>query len=385
MSLWPKPDVIPILPPSKPKRWVWIMTFIVLFAITAIFLILSWGDENYFNSLSFWLVLIMLPATLGSVALSIRFYFYGLAQERFDIWQQEQKQVNDNWQDWAMSGTHVIASAWYTPNELTASKILLQRQNLAVQIDKVLAFGDEQRDYAHSFEDVFYQLSSPLNQLPDNIKVAITIYSSLESYSYLDDIVFKAYQQSSIKQPYTLQHQLTPTVHIEKVIDLIDNPDHTLQLLVFNNLKSSCSAFFSAILIIGEPLLSQFGSQLSIELESKIIRPMIAKDISAAIGQMAQMQPALLDVKQLWCANLNKQQEVEIVKQLAQQNISLDNINYLDSIAGKQNDLAYWSLLSLGSQLVKQSQQTLLLATSHQDECIFSVLSKDNLGITNEE
>lgn len=383
MSLWPKPEVIPIFPPSKPLRWVWMVIFAALFIITGLFLILSWGDNHYFNSLSFWLMLILVPAIVGSVALSIRFYLYGLAQERFDIWQQEQNRVDYNWQDWAMSGTHIITSSWILPNELTATKILLDRTNLPVIIDKALEFDDDQLDYEHYFEDLFFHLASPLSSLPDHLKVVITVYSSAESFSYLDDIIYTTYRRSKIKQSHTVQHQLTPYTQIDKIIELIDNPQYDLQLLIINNLVSKGSAYFSAILMIDEQLYSEFDNPML--LESTVLRPMAHNNISVAIAQIAEMQPAILDVQQLWCANLDKQQEIEIVKQLAEHNISLESINYLDSLVGKQTDLAYWSLLSLGNQLVKQTKQTILLATSSQGDCILSVLTKNNLGVMNEE
>ncbi|WP_392552161.1 hypothetical protein RHO14_12020 [Orbus wheelerorum] len=374
---WPKPEIIPLTRPDKPRRWFWICVFLTLFIITAAFLIASWGDNNYFASLSFWLIAILAPFIAGGVALSIRFYLYGLAQERFDIWQQEQGKIDNNWQDWAMSSAGIMLSYWITPNELTATKILVDRVSLPVQIDKVLPFDDDEFEYEHYFEDLFYSFVEPLSQLPDNTKIAITLYSSSESYSYFDDMIHTIYQRCKINKPYSITHHLSVGTQAEQIAEIIDNPQYEVQLIIANNLLSKGSAFLGALLLVDKPLLPKVDKSL---IESNLLRPMVTTNIDEAVKQMAEIQPAIKDVSQLWCANLDKSNEIEIVKALAVHHISPDSINTLDSLAGQQTDLAYWSLLTLGNQLVKQSQQNILLATTSQGKYLFSVLTHDDLG-----
>jgi len=377
---WPKPETIALKPPCKPIRWRWICLFTALFIITAIFLLMSWGDDNYFLSLSFWLLIIFVPFIIGSVALSIRFYLYGLAQERFDIWQQEQDNIDDNWQNWAMFSTSVISSYWVTPNELVAEKIISDGADLPVQIDQVLSFDSNRFEYQNYFEDLFNRFVEPLSKLPDNTRLSITLYFSPQSYCHLDDIINRAYRRCEINQPYSITHHLSTSANVGQIAEIIDNPQSDVQLIIVNNLISKGSAFLAALLLVDKQLVVDKST-----VESFLLRPMVTTNIDEAAEQMAEMQPAIKSASQLWYANLDKPKENEITKILSDHDISPDNIYSLDSIAGKQTDLAYWSLLAMGNQLVKQSQQTILLVTISQGKYLFSVLTDADLGQKNEE
>lgn len=370
---WPKPEITLINPPLKPKRLVWIAVFAVLLIITGTLLILMWSDNRYFSAVSFWVMLILVPALIGSIALSLRFYQYGIAQEHFEIWQQEQALIEDNWQEWAMRSVRVMGSYWITPNELTAASIIFDLKNLPVQIEKVLAFENDEQDDEPYFEDLFYSMAQSINQLPNCQKMTITVYSSPESYAYLDDTIAVVSRRCQIKPRYTFKQQISQHVALNDIIQLIDNPSDEPHLLIMNNLRSHGSAFLGAILIVDEQLLDPDLAQM---VESHLLRPMETDDITDGIHQMVEMQPALSGVTQLWCANLDKAHEIEIAKQLAEHNISPKAIHFLDSIAGQQTDLAHWSLLALGNQLVKQTNESLLLASKSNGQFLFSVLTK---------
>lgn len=384
MSLWPKPNVTTsIEPPHKPRKNVWVAIYCVLFIVTGLFLMFRWKGEDYFSSISFWLILILFPIISGSVALSARFFLYGLAQEKFDIWQQEKNRVDCNWQDWAMEGINILASYWTNPNDLTAAKVIFDRQNLAATRDVALAYNAKEFEFQYYFEELFYNIKLPLSELSDDISVSITVYSSPDSYCYLDDTIHATYKKCRIRNPYTLQHKLATHAQINKIVSLIDEPKHEIDLIIINNASSTGSAFLSAILLLNEQLITDIGAKVTIE--SKLLRPMFSDDIDAAISQMHEMQPAISETQQIWFANLTKEQEIKAIMQLASHNISLNHFDYLESVAGKQTDLAYWSLLSLGSQLVKHQKQTILIVTMSQEEYLLSVMTSTNLGKTHEK
>ncbi|WP_392561461.1 hypothetical protein RHO12_09965 [Orbus sturtevantii] len=370
---WPKPEIISLNPPDKPRRWFWIALFAAFFIITTLFLIASWGDNDYFSSLSFWLIAIVVPFVFGSVALSIRFYLYGLAQEHFDIWQQEQQQIDGNWQEWAMSSASIIASYWITPNALDETAILCNRVELPMQCDKVLEFDDNKPDHEHYFDELFYRFVEPINKLPDNTPIAITVYSSSQSYTALDNTIEAIYRRHKINKPYSLTHQTSAYAQLEQITDVIDTPQRAVQLIIVNNLQSKGSAFLAALLLADKQFEADADQLL---VESNLLRPMVSDNIAAATQQMAEMQPGLAGVAQLWYANVDKAKQIEIAKGLSDHGVSPDGINALDSLAGQQTDLAYWSLLALGNKLVKQSQQDILLVTSSQGQYLFSVLTR---------
>lgn len=373
---WSKPRITPMAPPNKPNRRFWVGSIFSLFIIMLFSLMGLLRDSRYLTSLFFWLTAIIVPLLIGCIALSIRYYVYGLAKERFDIWERESNKINDKWQDWAMSYVNIIDSYWSTPNKLTATKIISDRQNLPLQIGKVLSFNDK-LDLEYYFDDLFYNLADALNQLPGEQPILITLYSSPESYRHLDDVIYTTYHRSQINKSFSLVHQMVSRSDIEKIIKLIDNPSPTAQpqLIIINDLLSKGSAFLSALLLAEPKMYAEIGQP---KINIKFLRPMATDSISDAIEQMTEMQPAIKDIAQLWCANLDNKQEICIAKTLADHEISPDEINFLDSLVGQQTDLAYWSLISLGTQLVKQQQKNILLATLSQEQYLFSVLVFDN-------
>ncbi|XKM12791.1 hypothetical protein RCS94_07105 [Orbaceae bacterium ac157xtp] len=374
---WPKPEVELFKLPKAPLLWVWMVGFGVTFIITAITLVLNWSDDNYLSSATFWLLLIFIPVLIVGFALSVRAYQHGLSLQRYTIWQQEQDKIDQNWQNWAMNYADIVSSYWVTPNELSSIKILFDGQNLPIQHNKILEFDRDGFEYERYFTALFYNFVDEINTLPNHINIAITIYSSTESYDGLDEVVQRVCQNCKVKNSYTISHKTTPYVQLEKINDLIDYSQDEMQILIINNLFSKESAFLVGLLLIDEEYSQQIEK---LRIGSHLLRPMVTTDLPAAIKQMAKMQPAIKEVSQLWCANLDKAQEVTIAKLLSESGISPENINFLDSIAGKQSDLAYWALLALGNQLVMQTQENILLVTKSQDKFLFTVLTSQELG-----
>ena len=100
---WPKPNMINTLkPPVKLHGNRWVVFFIVLIIITGILLAFMWTDNDYFSQWKFWVSVLFISTVISGVALSIRLYLYGLAQEEYEIWKQEQNNIEQNSQMWAM-------------------------------------------------------------------------------------------------------------------------------------------------------------------------------------------------------------------------------------------------------------------------------------------
>lgn len=360
---WPKPRVVnPLKPPLKLHRSRWYLFFIVLSFITTILLILIWPNENYGSQWIFWISATIIPTVITGIAVSIRLYIYGLAQEEYEIWQLEQKNIDENWKNWAMKSLVILDSYYVLPNHLTVKDILNNGVNLPSKINKSLEFGDEFNIKIY-LEEVFLSLSKLLLDLPEKETINITIYTSLESSPLLEEDINNAYQTAKLPWKYKLSQHISDNVNAEILQEMIDDSQTSLQLVIINNTISLNSAFLCAFLGTSKQHYQDLGINSA---KVEILRPMVATELDNAIGQMIDMQHAIKQVKQVWFTNVEKKQQVEILTLLADQKISLDNQINLDSFIGNQTGLSYWLSLAMGCEMVMlTNQNNLMTAYSH--------------------
>ena len=360
---WPKPRVVnPLKPPLKLHRSRWYLFFIVLSFITTILLILIWPNENYGSQWIFWLFATIIPTIITGIAVSIRLYLYGLAQEEYEIWQLEQKNIEENWQNWAMKSLVILDSYYILPNHLTVQDILSNIENLPTEVNKSLEFDDEFNIKIY-LEEVFLSLRKLLHELPEKEIININIYTSFESNVLLEEDINNAYQTAQLPWKYNLTQHISDNVNAEILQEMIDDSKTSLQLVIINNTISLNSAFLCAFLGTSKQHYQDLGINSA---KVEILRPMVATELDNAIGQMIDMQHAIKQVKQVWFTNVEKKQQVEILTLLADQKISLDNQINLDSFIGNQTGLSYWLSLAMGCEMVMlTNQNNLMTAYSH--------------------
>ena len=360
---WPKPKVLnPLKPPLKLHRGRWYLFYIVLSFITTILLIIIWPNESYSSQWIFWISATIIPTTITGIAVSIRLYIYGLAQEEYEIWQLEQKNIDENWKNWAMKSLVILDSYYVLPNHLTVQDILNNSVNLPTKINKSLEFGDEFNIKIY-LEEVFLSLSKLLPELSEKETININIYTSLESSPLLEEDINNAYQTTKLPWKYKLSQHISDNVNAEILQEMIDDSQTSLQLVIINNTISLNSAFLCAFLGTSKQHYQDLGINSA---KVEILRPMVATELDNAIGQMIDMQHAIKQVKQVWFTNVEKKQQVEILTLLADQKISLDNQINLDSFIGNQTGLSYWLSLAMGCEMVMlTNQNNLMTAYSH--------------------
>ncbi len=369
---WPKPKVMDTLkPPVKLHLERWFLFFIVLIFITGIILALMWPNNDYSKQWTFWAGTIFIPSMIGGIAIGIRFYLYGLAQEEYEIWQHEQKHIEQNWQAWAMKSLVVLDSYYLLPNQISIQQLFSGSADLENQINKSLAFNDTV-ELHQRIEDLFFSIHHQLSIIPVTEPINITVYSSNDAYNYVDDDIHQAYKTVKIVQPYTLTHQIMPSANPDKLTEWIDSTQTGLQLVIINNTISSGTAFLCAFLLMDK----QHYLDLAIDIaKSEILRPMVTDDLFVGVNQMVEIQPAINKINQLWINNLDFKQEVNITKHLAELNISPEQIYKLESLAGNQTELSYWLSLALGCEMITKTKQNNLIAARSQNQWLFSVVT----------
>ncbi|OCG45650.1 hypothetical protein A9G28_12090 [Gilliamella sp. Fer1-1] len=369
---WPKPTVIdPLEAPKALHLGRWLFFFILLILITGIVLALMWPDKNSFLQWTFWLSIAFISAAIGSIAVSVRFYLYGLAQEEYEIWQLEQKQIEQNWQEWAMQSLIVLNSFYALPSKISIDDIMENSQNLTSHANKPLIFNDD-FDMTGCVESLFSSMQDVLSLLSPKEFINIIVYSSPESYGLSEKDIDVAYKNAKIKQPYTMSYQIMSQVDTDKLIERIESPQSSIQLIIINNTGSSGSAFICAFLFTDK----KYYQDLAIDIgKNEILRPMITQDMPIGIQQMAEMQSVIHQVKQLWFSNLDKKQEVNVAKQLAEWDISPELMYHLENIAGNQTELSYWLSLVLACEMVTKTKQNNLIAAMNHNQWLFSVVT----------
>ena len=379
---WPKPRVVnPLKPPLKLHRSRWYLFFIVLSFITTILLIIIWPNESYSSQWIFWISATIIPTTITGIAVSIRLYIYGLAQEEYEIWQLEQKNIDENWKNWAMKSLVILDSYYVLPNHLTVKDIINNGVNLPSKINKSLEFGDEFNIKIY-LEEVFLSLSKLLPELSEKETININIYTSLESSPLLEEDINNAYQTAKLPWKYKLSQHISDNVNAEILQEMIDDSQTSLQLVIINNTISLNSAFLCAFLGTSKQHYQDLGINSA---KVEILRPMVATELDNAIGQMIDMQHAIKQVKQVWFTNVEKKQQVEILTLLADQKISLDNQINLDSFIGNQTGLSYWLSLAMGCEMVMLTNQNNLMTAYSHNKWLLSILTGSTSGVVNEK
>ena len=379
---WPKPRVVnPLKPPLKLHRSRWYLFFIVLSFITTILLILIWPNENYGSQWIFWMFATIIPTIITGIAVSIRLYLYGLAQEEYEIWQLEQKNIEENWQNWAMKSLVILDSYYILPNHLTVQDILSNIENLPTEVNKSLEFDDEFNIKIY-LEEVFLSLRKLLHELPEKEIININIYTSFESNVLLEEDINNAYQTAQLPWKYNLTQHISDNVNAEILQEMIDDSQTSLQLVIINNTISLNSAFLCAFLGTSKQHYQDLGINSK---KVEILRPMIATELDNAINQMIDMQHAIKQVKQLWFANVDHKQQTEITTLLADQEISLTNLVKLDSLIGNHTVLSFWLSLAMGYEMVMLTNQNNLMTAYSHNKWLLSILTGSTSGVVNEK
>lgn len=369
---WPKPNVTNIVKqPISFSRAKWGIFFVVLIIITALILAALWPDKSFATQFTYWAGVILIPTIIGGSAFGVRIYLYGLAQEEYEIWQNEQQTIDNNWQNWAMKSLVVLESYYYLVSDVNARKIYDDEINIDSQINKSLEF-EETFELKHKLEDLFIKFNKILALLPKSETLHITVYSSDKSYQPIDNEINQAIRASNIENKFTLQQQiLFRNTNIKKIVENIDTPDSGLELIIINNQKSEGSAFLASFLLLNK----DYYEDLKLDFAKiEILRPMIANDLEEGLNQMVEMQSALKTINQLWVTNISNKQKADVAKELTLHEISPEHIYSLESFVGKSTELTYWLALALTCEMMSITQNNNLIVSESQHQWQFSVI-----------
>ncbi|MWP47364.1 hypothetical protein [Gilliamella sp. Pas-s27] len=372
---WPKPTIIDAIKAPKPLHaGRWLCFFIILALITSVILALIWSDKNYFSQWAFWFSIVFISIAIGSIAISVRLYLYGLAQEKYEIWQHEQKHIEQNWQEWAMQSLIILDSFYVLPNQLDLNDIWENNESFTSRINKSLAF-DSTFDLSKNIENLFFSMRDMLLLLPTKDPINVTVYSLPESYGLIEKDINDAYRSAKITQPYVFSHHIIADVDIDKLMELIDSSKSSIELIIINNTASSEGAFLCSFLLIDKVYYQDLAINIG---KSEVLRPMITSDMPLGVQQMVEMQSKIHQVKQLFLANLDNNQRLNIIKQLAEQKISLELICQLENYVGNQQKASYWLTLALACDITTKTKQNNLIAVMQQNRWLLSVVTALN-------
>jgi hypothetical protein len=381
--LWTKPKIEPLpeLEPIKIRHWL-IIGLITLVAITLLGFILlpRRYQENYPL-----LILFICGCTLmmTGVLFSIRLFMYGIQQEKNKIWYEETQYLHQQWQNWAMQSLAILDSVIILPDNLSnlVDSIVNNAQSLPIDYTKINQFENtDDTFYFNCFDEIFANIAGNLNKFEQHLKLIIWL-DSYDNPTVLEQAIYQAANKWQLKQKIELNPYPIHTGNALIINQLIDDNQPALYLIISNNAQSqTSSAFISALLMVNTQLLSTMDE---IKPQSYLLRSMLTtpSEYEAAIQQMLDIQPAFNNTTQCW----HSQIDGEALNQLTMVLVKNDVVTVtplvrhdIDGYFGIPNEeMTYWLLLALTSQLCKKNGQHHLVATQLRSSRVLSLLCRE--------
>lgn len=379
--MWPKTDIAK-LPAPKPIRlfnWISIM---VLLLVCVLFFMLFVTPVSVSNNTLFIVILSGITLFVTVILFSVRLFIYGLEEEKVKIWDEQIKKRDKQWQEWSMQSLAVLGSVVITPQDLSVDDLLKNQGQLHFSANEVFSFSKTNyRFYLESYEWIFANFYDYLNQIGDSYTLTVLLLGSPEYHTEQTRLIRQAYKQLEGNLPIEFRYHSILGAEQDDINQLIDNEEPALYLIIADNVQSTdSSAFMSALLLANESLYTNIPN---LRAQSYVLRPMQTNrdELSTAIAQMHEIQPAFSHIQQLWYSQFDEKAVADLRILFFEYDIILREMEYpaiypLDTYFGHPNKvLSYWLLLALTTQAVTKTQQTQLVAANVLDKLLFTVVS----------
>jgi hypothetical protein len=369
------------LPSVKPIKLVnWFSIFVLVF-ICLLFLMLFVFQIDIMNN-NFIIILTVGALFISGLLFSIRLFIYGLAIENVKIWDEEIKQHEESWQNWASQSVAVLQSVVITPQNLSSDDFQSDESDLNFAANEIFKFREtDAQFYLDSYEWIFSNLYDCLNSLELSCPLLVLQLDTNEQKKKKEKLIQKAYNNVGLNLPLEFSYPDMLNDNKFDLNQLIDNEDSALYLIITDNVQAiDSSAFMSALLLTNAPLYTNITS---LQPESYLLRTMktTPDTFTQAIAQMNEIQKEFKHIQQVWYSQLDQKSIRQLRSFFSQHEIILyesDNslaTHALDVYFGYPNKvLSYWLLLALAIQSVKKQKQTQLVVTKVADELVFTVI-----------
>lgn len=378
--MWTKPKIEPLpeLEPIKIRHWL-IIGLITLVAITLLgFILLPRRYQENYPLLTLFICGCTLMVT--GVLFSIRLFMYGIQQEKNKIWYEETRYLHQQWQNWAMQSLAILNSVIILPDSLSnlVDSIVNNAQSLPIDYTKINQFENtDDTFYFNCFDEIFANIAGNLNKFEQHLKLIIWL-DSYDNPTVLEQAIYQAANKWQLKQKIELNPYPIHTGNALIINQLIDDNQPALYLIISNNAQSqTSSAFISTLLMVNTQLLSTMDE---IKPQSYLLRSMLTtpSEYEAAIQQMLDIQPAFNNTTQCWHSQIDGEALNQLTMVLAKNDIVTTTPlvrHDIDGYFGIPNEeMTYWLLLALTSQLCKKNGQHHLVATQLRSNRVLSLL-----------
>lgn len=379
--MWPKTDIAKLPAPKPIRLFNWISIMVLVF-VCVLFFMLFVTPVSVSNNTLFIVILSGITLFVTVILFSVRLFIYGLEEEKVKIWDEQIKNRDKQWQEWSMQSLAVLGSVVITPQDLSIDELLNNQGELSFAAHEVFSFSKtNHRFYLESYEWIFSNFYDYLNQLDDSYTLTVLLLGSPEYHTEQTRLIRRAYKQLGGSLPIEFHYQSIFGAEQDDINQLIDNEEPALYLIIADNVQSTdSSAFMSALLLANESLYTNIPN---LRAQSYVLRPMQTNrdELSTAIAQMHEIQPAFSHIQQLWYSQFDEKAVADLRILFFECDIILSEMDYpaiypLDTYFGHPNKvLSYWLLLALTTQAVTKTQQTQLVAANVLDKLLFTVVS----------
>ncbi|MHC8314064.1 hypothetical protein [Pseudomonas sp. LB3P31] len=332
-------------------------------------------------------ILAAAPLLAWVLIFSARAYAYGNALERHEFLNEEARNVQQSWQDWAQRHLAVHASCVVLPDQVSASTliqtalILPPRDGQARRIAALPAQGDRAQA---GLQLLVQAMAAVLVTLPKEQTLRVTLLSDVatDKPEQLRD-AWQTLWTTATGQPPCATVNVTSELPCQWVDEKLKTASAEFELILVVQVsgESAYSDGLAALLLCPDKLADAWG----LPVHGKLLRPMplditaletelplflqsqtCAREATAVLADSADWRPALGQIAIVGSA---RGTSLPIEKQWVQ-----------ESFSGVSGPFSHWLVAALGVDIARHQQRPLLMLAHDQSQHWISTITSRELA-----
>lgn len=369
---WPIKTLPATALPKKPNWRYWGVIYLILLLVVGTVQLLI----AEYQAVVFWLTLLTISSLAFATLLGIRFYFYGIACDRKQIWDQERQLLKEKWQQWATEPLYLLGSVTMTANDLSSSQLLApeQRSELEGCLGIPLKFQDN--DPLLLIRTLLRELerSIILNIDSRPLEIMLLIDESDESSQLIGVLITDEFKQRFPQVEFSFHYQsvgASPTTIFEQ---FVEDTHQSLKLIIIYcvSTEMQTSDFVAALLLA--------NYQTEDDCAVTLLRPMLTDSIDQGLKMLFEMQSPVKNSHALWIAHMHSERVTAITQLLDELGVIIkpDHLYLMDNWLGVTHAGYYWLLLAIVTEATLFTGKTQLLSCEIAGQALINVIDYKN-------
>jgi hypothetical protein len=362
-------------------RWI-LAAGVALLAGVLLFLLHAAERVPQLQALNIW-ALTGSPLLIWILMFSARAHAYGSALSHQQFLEEEAKNAQESWQEWAQRSLAVYASCVLLPDQVSASVLTQGTPNVPPRTGQArrisgLPLGVDRAQAG--LQLLAPALATALQALPAGQELRVTLLSDVESGQY--DVLRDAWQQiwaSETRQPQQASVTLTDELSWQRIDEALKTGSAAFELIlvVQVNGEAAYSDGLAALLLCPDKLACAW----ELPVLGDVLRPMPlnitthqselslyfqtqgrARQASGLLADGADWQPVIDEVFALGAAH--------------GASLKVEQQRVLERLCGLVGPFSHWLTAALGVEMVRHQHQPLLLLAKENSRHWISTVTK---------